>query len=185
MFLNVSDILNLKFFEKYTLFWNFGFMKSFLILPFKKKISIFHLKDFPEPRDFQNFCKKVIIWKCDFLGFTEHFELNKKKYFFTISAKISSVPDSTTWIFASKKYFSKLEGERERRTYKISFLNDGCYFWEEKSTTGSRVLHCTAELMVSSAVHGADAERLGVLRNVLPSSELGASLVWIVKIWKE
>ena len=31
--------------------------------------------------------------------------------------------------------------------------------------------------MVSSAVRGADAERLGVLRNVLPGSELGTSLV--------
>ena len=31
--------------------------------------------------------------------------------------------------------------------------------------------------MVSSAVHGADAERLGVLSKVLPSSELGASLL--------
>ena len=47
---------------------------------------------------------------------------------------------------------------------------------------GSNVLHCTAELMVGSAVHSADAERLGVLRNVLPGSELGTSLVSIVWI---
>ena len=31
--------------------------------------------------------------------------------------------------------------------------------------------------MVSSAVHGADAERLDVLSKVLPGSELGASLI--------
>ena len=41
------------------------------------------------------------------------------------------------------------------------------------------MLHCTGELMVSSAVHSADAERLGVLSKVLPSSELGASLMLI------
>ena len=45
------------------------------------------------------------------------------------------------------------------------------------SSRGLNVLHCTAELMASSAVHGADAERLGVLRNVLPSSEHGTPLV--------
>ena len=39
------------------------------------------------------------------------------------------------------------------------------------------VLHCTAELMASSAVHGAGAERLGVLPNTAPSSRLGAPLI--------
>ena len=34
--------------------------------------------------------------------------------------------------------------------------------------------------MVSSAVHGADAERLDVLSKVLPGSELGASLIRII-----
>ena len=56
---------------------------------------------------------------------------------------------------------------------------------EDENASGSRglnVLHCTAELMVSSAVHGADAERLGVLRKVLPSSELGASLLRITAV---
>ena len=41
MFLNVSDILSLKFFEKYFLFWNFGFMKPFLIFLFKKNFLYF------------------------------------------------------------------------------------------------------------------------------------------------
>ena len=33
--MNVSDILNLKFFEKFILFWNLGFMKPFTIILFR------------------------------------------------------------------------------------------------------------------------------------------------------
>ena len=75
-----------------------------------------------------------------------------------------------------KEYKRKRETVRSEMKESVLQLQ---IFQEDKSATGSRglnVLHCTAELMVSSAVHGADAERLGVLPSVLPSSKLSASL---------